>query len=115
MAKSGRKSTSKECMVMKPLGVSRIKRAVQTLYAQPKSQKWAQVIIHDREARGNTTVLDTVAQQSMVGMGVWEIIKRHNISIDAQGVNMGDSSKEGCCLQLVDSRGALKNRLGEKP
>ena len=50
----------------------------------------------------------------MVGVGVWEIIKRHDTCIGAQGVNMGGSSKSGRSLQLVDERGVVENSLDGK-
>ena len=87
---------------------------MQTLDKRPKSQKYAQGIFHNGAARGHTTVLDTGSQQSMVVMEVWEIIKRHNMWIYAQVINMGGSSKEGHRLQLVDARGVVKNCLDRK-
>ena len=53
-------------------------------------------------------MLDTGSQQSMVGMGGWEIINHHDTWIDAKGVNMGGSSKKVRRLQLVDARRVVK-------
>ena len=64
--------------------------------------------------RAITIVLDTGAQYTMVGMRGWYIIKCHAMWIDSQGVNMGDSSKAGCRLQLLDARGVVKNYLYRK-
>ena len=50
----------------------------------------------------------------MIGMGGWDIIKRHDSWIDYQGVNMGGPSKKGHYLQLVGARGVVKNRLDGK-
>ena len=68
MSNSGRKSPAKGNPVLNPPGVSRSKIAVRTLYALPKSQNYAQGIVHYGSARGNTAVLDTGFQHSMVGM-----------------------------------------------
>ena len=59
-------------------------------------------------------MLDTGSQKSMVGMEGWEIIKRHDTCIYAEVVNMGGSSNAGFCLQLVNARGVVKNRLDVK-
>ena len=50
----------------------------------------------------------------MVGIGGWEIIKRHDTWIYVQGVNMGGSSKAGCHLQLVDAKGVVEKRRDGK-
>ena len=78
IAKRGRKSPVKGRPVLKPRGVARSKRYVQTLDGLPKSQNYSQGIIHNGAARGHTTMLDIGAQQSMVGMGGWDIIKGHD-------------------------------------
>ena len=44
----------------------------------------------------------------MIKMVGWEIIKRHDIWIYAQGINMGGPSNAGRCFQLVDTRGVMK-------
>ena len=49
---------------------ARSKRAVQTLDALPKSQKYSQEAVHNGAAKNHTAVLDTGAQQSMIRMGV---------------------------------------------
>ena len=95
MTKSGRKVTRKGRLVLKPRGYARSKKYVGNFYARPKSHKHAQGIFHDGIARGYTEVFDTGPQKYMIGRDGWEIIKRHDTWIDAQGVNMGDSSKEG--------------------
>ena len=79
---------------------------MRTLDAHPKtkSHKYAQGIVHDGDARVHNAVLDTGYQQSMVSMGSWEIIKRHDAWIDSQVINMGGYSKAGRRLQLVDTR-----------
>ena len=59
-------------------------------------------------------MFDTGAQQSMIGRDGWEIIKHHDKWIDARGVDLGSSSKVGRCLQLVDARGVVNNRLDRK-
>ena len=59
-------------------------------------------------------MFDTRVQQSIIGRDGWEIIKRHDTWIDAQGVNIGGSSKSGHRLQLLDARGVMKNRLDGK-
>ena len=89
----------------------RSKRDVRNFDACPKSHRNSQGIVHDGIARGHTTVFDTGDQQYMIGRDGWDIIKRHDTWIDAQGVNMGGPSKEGLCLQLVYARGVLKNLL----
>ena len=50
----------------------------------------------------------------MIGQDSWEIIKRHNNWIYAQGVNMGGTSKAWRRLQLVDPRGVAENLLDGK-
>ena len=57
---------------------------------------------------GHTAVFDTGSQKSMIGRYGWEIVKRHDTWIDAQGVNMGGYSKEGRRLQLLDDRSGVK-------
>ena len=54
----------------------------------PKIQKHAQGIVHNGSAKNHTAVLDTGSQQSIIVMGVWEIIKCYDIWIDTQGVNL---------------------------
>ena len=81
---------------------------MKNLDALPKNHNYSQGIVHDRAARGHTTVLDTGSQQSMVGIGGWEIIKHHEMWIYTQGITIGGSSKAGFCLQLVDERGVVK-------
>ena len=112
--KSRRKSPTKDHPVLKTPGVTRSKSAVRTLYACPKSQKYAHGIIHNGAAKGHTAVIDAGSQQSMVIIGGWDIIKRHDTWIDTQGVNMGGSSKAGHRLKLVDTRGVIKNCLDGK-
>ena len=68
MSNSGRKSPAKGNPVLNPLEVSCSKRYVRTLYVLPKSQKYAQGIVHDGSARVHTAVLDTGFRHSMVGM-----------------------------------------------
>ena len=114
MAKSGCRSPVKGRPGLKPQGVTRSKRYVKTIDARPKSQKYSQRIVHDRVTRGCTVGLDTGAQQSMVVVGGWEIIMRHDTWIDAQGVNMGVYSKAWSRLQLVDARGVVKKFLDGK-
>ena len=58
MAKSGRKSTVKGRLVLKPRRVVHSKRTVWTLIARPKIHKYAQGIVHDGVARGHTAVFD---------------------------------------------------------
>ena len=108
MVNYGRKFTRKGRPVMNPRGTMSSKRDVQTFDARPKSHKNAQGIVHDRIARGHTIVFDTEDQQSMIGQYGWEIIKRHDTWIDAQGVNIVGPSKAGHRLQLVDARGVVK-------
>ena len=84
---------------------------MRNLDARPRSHKYAQGIIHDGDNRGHTAVLYTRDQHSIVGMGGWEIIKRHNTWIYAQCVNMGDYSKAGRRFKLVDTKGVAKKRL----
>ena len=81
---------------------------MQTLDALYKSQNYGQGIIHDGAARGQTTVLDIGYQHSMVGMGGWDIIKRHGTCIDAKFVIVGGSSMAGRHFQLVDTRVVVK-------
>ena len=50
----------------------------------------------------------------MIGWYGWEIIKRRDTWIDAQGINIGGPPKTGRCLQLVDARGVVKNLLDGK-
>ena len=95
MAKSGHKSPAKGRPVLNAQVVTLSKRDVLTLDTCPRSHKYEQGIFHNGAARGHTAVLDTGYQQSMVGMGGWKIIKRHDTWIYAQGVNMGGSSKAG--------------------
>ena len=109
MANSGRRSPIKGNPVLNPRGVTSSKRDMKTLDARPKSKKHAQGIVHDGAARCHNTVIDTGAQQSMVRIGYWDIIKRHYKWIDAQGINMGGSSKSGHRLQLVGARGVVKH------
>ena len=63
-------------------------RAVWNFNDQPKSLKYVQGIDHSGISRGHTAVFDTGAQQSMIGLVVWEIIKRPDTWIYAQDVNM---------------------------
>ena len=79
-----------------------------------KGHNHAQGIVHNGYDKNHTTVLDTGAQKSMIGMGGWEIIKRHDSWIDAQGVNMGGLSKADHRLKSVDTRGVTKNCLDGK-
>ena len=82
MAVSGRRSPVKGRPVLKPRGAERSKRDVRTLDAHPKNQNYVQGIVHGGSARGHTAVLDIGAQQSIVGIGSWEIIKQHYTWID---------------------------------
>ena len=59
-------------------------------------------------------MFDTGSQKSIIGRDGWEIIKRHDTWIDAQGVNLGLPQKTGRRLQLVDARGGVKNCLDGK-
>ena len=58
-------------------------------------------------------MFDTGPQKSRIGRYGWDIIKRHDTWIDAQGVNMDGTPKVGFCLQLVDARDVAKNRMDE--
>ena len=89
MAKNGRKVTRKGRLVLNPRGSVHSKRAAKKLDAFPKSHKHAQGIVHDGVVRGHTTVFDTGAQKLMIDRDGWDIIKSHDIWIDAQGVSMG--------------------------
>ena len=95
MARSGRVVTQRIHPVLKPLGPVRSKRDVQKFDSLPKIQKHVQGIIHNGKYRGHTAVFDTGAQQLMIGRDGWEIIKRHDNWIDAQGVNLCGPPKEG--------------------
>ena len=68
-AKSGWRLTAKGRLVLNPQGVACSKRAMQNLYARPKSQNYAQTIVCNGASRGHIEVLDTGSQNSMVGMG----------------------------------------------
>ena len=70
-AKSGWRLTAKGRLVLNPQGVACSKRAMQNLYARPKSQNYAQTIVCNGASRGHIEVLDTGSQNSMVGMGGW--------------------------------------------
>ena len=59
-------------------------------------------------------MVDTGAQQLMIGRYVSDIIKHHNTWIDTQGVNMGRPPKIGRRLQLVNARGLVTNFLDGK-
>ena len=87
---------------------------MQTLDARPKIQNHEQGIVHNGDSSGHTALFDTWDQQSIIGRYGWEIIKRRDTWIDAQGINMGGSSRAGLRLRLVDSRGMVKNILGGK-
>ena len=100
MVKSGRVVTRRSHPFLKPGGTAHSKRAVQTFDALPKSKKHAQEIVYNKKARGHTAVFDTRDQQSMIGQYGWEIIKRHDTGIYAQGVDLGGPPKAGRCLQL---------------
>ena len=78
MAKSECRTPAKGRPVLNPRGVTRRNRATRTLNVRAKSQKYAQGIVHKRSKRGHKIVLDTGDQQSMVGMGVKDIIQRHD-------------------------------------
>ena len=65
-------------------------------------------------AGDHVAVFDTGAQQSMLGIDGWDIIKNHDKWIDTRGVDLGGPSKTGRRLQLVDARGVVKNRLDGK-
>ena len=108
MAKRGRKITRKGRPDLKPRGSVHSKGGMQTLDACPKIQNHAQVIVHNGDASGHTAVFDTWAQESIIGRYGWEIIKRRDTWIDAQGINIGGSSRAGRHLRLVDSRGMAK-------
>ena len=114
MTKRRRKVTRKGRPVIKPRGFVRSNRDVPKFDARWKIHNHAKEIAHVRIATGHTTVFDTGAQKSMIGIYGWEIIKRHDTWIDAQGVNIGGSSKSGHRLQLLDARGVMKNRLDGK-
>ena len=62
MVNSGHKSPIKGCSVMNPVGFACSKRSVQNLDDRPKSQKYAQGIIQNGDARGHTAVLDNGSQ-----------------------------------------------------
>ena len=68
---------------------------MQIFDALPKSQKHVQEIAHNRKARGHNAVFDTGAQKLMIGWDGWEIIKRHDTWIDANGVDLGGTPKAG--------------------
>ena len=114
MAKSGRKVTHKEFPFLKLRGSVHRKRVVRNLDARPKIHKHAQGIVHNGVTRGHTAVFDTGPQKLMIGRDGWEMIKHHYTWVDAQGVNMGEISKTGCRLQLLDARGMVKNRVDRK-
>ena len=114
MANSGIKSPAKGRPFMNPRGVAHSKRDVTTLNARSKSQKYAQGIVIDWPAMVHNAVLDIGNQQSMVGMGGWDIIKHRYTCIDAKGVNMGGSSNSGHRLKLVDARCVVKKCLDGK-
>ena len=59
-------------------------------------------------------MFDIRAQKSMIGRNGWEIIKHHDTWIDAKGVNLGGTSEAGRRLQLLYSRGVVKNCLDGK-
>ena len=111
MAKSGRAVTQRGRPVLKPRGLTCSKRAVKTFNALTKIYKHAQGIFHDGIARGHTKMFDTGAQKLMIGQYGWEIIKRRDTWIYAQGVKMGGPPKSGRLLQLVDARGVVKTFL----
>ena len=77
-AKCESKSPAKGSPVLKPRGVARSNRSMKTLNDHLKIQKYAQGIFHNGATVGHIAVLATGAQQSIVGMGGCEIIKRHN-------------------------------------
>ena len=87
---------------------------MQNFDALPNKSKHVQGIVHNGKAIGHTAVLDTGAQQSMIGRGGWKIIRRHDKWIYARGVDLGVPPKAGRRLQLVDVRGVEKNRLDGK-
>ena len=74
---------------MKLRGPVRSKRAVRTFDSLLKIQTHVQGIIQNRKARVHNFVFDTGDQQSMIGKEGWEIIKRLDTWIYAQGVNLG--------------------------
>ena len=87
MAKIGRVFTQRSRPFLKRRGPACSKRDVRTFDTLPKSHKHVQGIIYNGKLRGHTTVFDTGDQQPMIGRDGWEIIKRLDTWIYAQGVN----------------------------
>ena len=91
----GRNSPVKMLPDMNPRGVARIKIDVQTIDFLSKIQNHTKEIVHNGVAKNHTAVMDTEPHQYMIVMAGWEIIKRHGVWKDYQGVNMGGPSDAG--------------------
>ena len=61
---------------------------MQTIDVLPNIQKHSQVIVHNWAAKNHTDMIGIRDQQSIIGMGGWDIIKCYDRWIDSQGVNM---------------------------
>ena len=96
---------------MKPRGVVCGEKSVQPLTASHRKSKYTQGIFHNRDANNHKDVLETGDQKSMIGMGVWYIIKIHDDFIDDHGVNLGGVSKGGRQLKFIDAIRMVKNHL----
>ena len=82
----------------KPRGVAHRKSAMRTLDVPHRSHKHVQGIVYNGAAKNHTAILGTGSQKYVIGMGGWEIIKRHNSWIYSQGVNILGTSKAGRLL-----------------
>ena len=70
-------------------------RAVQNVGVTHRKSKCIQGIVHNEVAKNHTGMLDTGSHYSMIGMGIWEIIKCHDIWIYTQVVYLVGYSKGG--------------------
>ena len=114
LAKNGRGITRRSLPVLKPQGSTRSRGALWKPYSLPNKLRHVQEILHNRKVSVHTVVFDTGSQQSMIGRDGWVIIKSNYSWIDARGVDLGGPPKADRRLQLVDARGAVKNRQDGK-
>ena len=109
MSKScGRRNPVKGRPNPKPQGVAHGKRAVQNIDVAHNMSKHVQVIGYNRATNKNTAIIYTGSQQYMIGMGRWDIVKRHGSWIYDQGVYMGGYPKLGRRLWIIGTRGEVK-------
>ena len=116
MVKGGRAITRKSRLGLKPrgpLGSKQMPGRPASTVPNKLKLRHVQEVFHGG-AGTHVAVLDTRAQQSMLGRDGWDIIKNHENWIDTRGVDLGGPSKTGRRLKLVDARGVVKNRLDGK-